>query len=869
MPKVVIRILLVSTCMLMPASARSAPIHYEKEVRPIFKAMCFHCHGEEEKPKGNLDLRLVRLMFKGGDSGSSIVPGKPEESHLWERIESDEMPEGSKKLTSEQKRIIKTWIAEGAKTQRPEPADPNLARYTEEELAHWAFQPVKKPSLPHVQQIEKSRNQIDLFVLEKLEKEGWTFSPEADRVTLIRRLYYDLIGLPPSAEEVQAFLTDEQPQAYERLVEKLLRLPQYGERWARHWLDVAGYAESDGNAGKDNPRPHAWHYRDYVIRSFNQDKPYDQFVREQIAGDELAKNLQNLTDADTIEKLTATGFLLLRPDVTQTSNTIVDKNQAVADSIKVVSSAILGLTVGCAQCHDHRYDPISIEDHYRLRAIFDPAFDLKVWKQPNQRLVDVTTAEVRAEQARIEEMAKQKDAEVIKFIEDAAKPIYEAELAKIPESDRANVLEAIALADAKKTPAQVELLKKYPSFKTLKTISFSLAVYNQKARAEEVKRRNEVAKFRETKPPSHLVMAVVEQPGNKNPSKVMFRGDPENLKQPVEAGELQVIARHRSSPNLPKPAEVISTTKRRLNYANWLTDGTHPLTARVMVNRLWMHHFGRGIVNTPSEFGLNGDRPSHPELLDWLAADFVESGWQIKRLHRQIVNSAVYRQQSTRIEAHEKRDPDNKLLSRMTLRRLDAESLRDSLLVASGKLYLELHGPSVPVSEDAEGKVVFGRRIYIEGLYASNDSVGNQAFRRSLYVESSRAIPLSILESFDLPVMTPNCDVRRSSTVPTQSLLMLNDIQIIEHSKQITDRVRKKAPEKLDEQIRELWRILFQADPTSQEIAMTKSYFQQQLSQFAGQVKGPKHSLASKAEEQAFMTICQALLCSNRFLYID
>ena len=343
------------------ASAYSEALKFETDVRPILKAACFHCHGEEKKKRGGLDVRLVHLMQTGGDSGEAIVPGDPEASLLWQQVASDEMPDGPKKLTADQKLIIRDWIAQGAKTIRLEPKDPDSVRFTEEELGHWAFQPVKEPRVPRPGGFD-IRTPIDAFVAERLAKRGLRFSPRAGRETLIRRITHDLIGLPPTAAEVESFVGDETPQAWPRLVERLLSSPEFGVRWGRHWLDVAGYAESDGGSGNDARRPNAWHYRDYVFESFNQNKPINQFLREQLAGDELISGKPDTNDPRHVELLTATGFMRMAPDSTQSNNSLTDRNQAAADAVQVIGSSTLGLTVGCAQCDDHKYDPIGIDD---------------------------------------------------------------------------------------------------------------------------------------------------------------------------------------------------------------------------------------------------------------------------------------------------------------------------------------------------------------------------------------------------------------------------------------------------------------------------------------------------------------------------
>ena len=457
------------------AGSENQTLTYEKDVRPIFKAMCFHCHGEEPVLAGGLDTRLVRLMVAGGDSGPGLVHGNSAESLVWKRIESDEMPEGAKKLSAKEKETIRRWLDQGAKTARAEPENVEDARFTEEELSFWAFQPPTQPVVPTpTKPALQSTNPIDAFIAAKLETAGLEFSPEADRATLLRRLKLDLHGLPPSREETEAFVADTSDHAYEKRVDDFLSSPQFGVRWARHWLDVAGFSETDGNSGKDREREHAWHYRDYVVNAINNDKPYNEFIVEQIAGDELIQGPLDNENARHVELMSATGLLRMAPDVTATDNKLVDRNQAVADMVKVVSSSVLGLTVGCAQCHDHRYDPISIDDYYKFRAIFDPAFPLEPWKQPDQRLVDMTSAADHAAGEAIEAQAKQRDEDILKRKREAAVKIQAQKLADVPETQREAVTKAVSTPVAERTEEQKTLLLANPMVHPITGVTISI-----------------------------------------------------------------------------------------------------------------------------------------------------------------------------------------------------------------------------------------------------------------------------------------------------------------------------------------------------------------------------------------------------------
>lgn len=843
---------------------------FEKDVRPILKQHCFHCHGDFPKPKGGLDLRTVKMMLKGGESGPVVKPGHGDASAIWERVSSDEMPEGTKKMPARQKAILKLWIEQGAKTARDEPDDPNQARYTFEELSHWAFQPVKSVPVP----ANKATTEVDRFLLDRLMKVGIDqFALEVDRRTLIRRVTLDLHGLPPSPGEVDDFVNDKRTDAYARLVDRLLASPRYGERWGRHWLDVAGYAETYGNMNKDQDRSNAWRYRDYVITSFNHDKRFDEFLREQIAGDELARRPFDPADAKTVEQLTATGFLRMAPDVTGTNNDLTDRNTAVADVIKVTASAFLGLTVGCAQCHDHKYDPISTEDYYRFRAFFDPAFDLRHWQSPEQRVVDMTPRELKAKADAIEAQAREKKDDLEKRMIAHARTILERELKKIPEADREPARIANSLPSEKRTPEQVALLKAYPNIRSVTHIRNQLVEYDPPSHRQFTKEDADIAQLRSTKPPATLLMTVLEKPAQLTPSRVHLRGDVNQPTTEVQAGELTAMSRA-GAVALPTVSKDAPTTGRRLALAKHWTSGQHPLIARVFVNRVWLLHFGQGLVPTPGDFGINGERPSHPELLDWLADDFVKHSWQVKRLHRQLLLTRAYRQSAVQTPQRAKLDPDNKWLSRMNLRRLEAEAVRDSMLLVSGQLNLkQVGGPSIPVTEDLDGTVVLGKRKIKDGLFAGLDTAGlEDANRRSCYIQSKRALPLAMLEAFDLPTMTPNCELRRKSTASTQSLFLLNDPFVMAQSRAMAERLVREETDPA-RRIDRAFRTLFAFEPTVAERESCLSFVAAETERAGKNTDKAWQELVKKqpqaAEIQALATLCQTLFCSNRFLYID
>lgn len=868
-------------CGLSHTAKAAAPqaTTFERNVRPILKEHCFHCHGEGEKLSGGVDLRLARFMAdKSTEAGRVLAPGDPEGSLMLRLARSGEMPKGETKLTPQQLEVIEAWIRAGAQTAHPEPAElPKGFHITKEERDFWAFQPAERPEVPSVpeEMAGRVRNPIDAFLLAKLGENGLGFAPEADKRTLIRRAHFDLVGLPPTPEEVEAFLADENGDAYERLVDRLLASERHGERWGRHWLDVAGYADSNGQAEADSARPQAWRYRDYVIRAFNTDKPWDQFIVEQLAGDELAgvtaeNAREKAADPRNRELLEATGFLRMAPDGTgdEVPDQNIARNQVVAETIKIVSSALLGLTVGCAECHDHRYDPISQEDYHRMRALFEPALDWKAWKGPDERLISLHTEEDRRKSGEIEARAREVDAEAERMRKEFLEKVFEREIGKLPEEVREAAREARNTEPAKRTPEQVALLKVHPSA----DVRGALDLYDPESNRKVLEKQGEASKIRAEKPPEPFVAALFEPAGASPKTYLFHRGDPEQPRQEVEPGELEIL---RTGPEALAKPEGLASSGRRLAYARHLTTGRHPLVARVLVNRFWMLHMGRGLVATPGDFGTQGDRPTHPELLDWLAATFVEGGWQLKPLHKLIMTSGAYRQASTHA-ASIAADPENQWFGRMKLRRFEAEVVRDAILAVSGSLNPEPGGPALPVASDEAGRVRVGRQKNNgNGDPVLVENIGPAAFRRSVYVEVKRSKPLTVLEAFDAPVMTPNCESRDRSAVTPQALTLLNDTFVAEQSLAFAQRLMADSPGDLERQIERAWRLAFGTAPTREETDRSMIYL-------AGQTERLRARAAEAAKPgtkepptgpdpmtQSLASLCQALLGSNRFLHID
>ncbi len=853
----------VASLIVFCVAAFAASPTFEKDIRPILKAHCFDCHGEGEKLNGGLDLRLQRLMLKGGDDGPVIVPGKPHKSLVYKLIQSGEMPKREQKLTREQVGLIKEWIASGAKTARPEPAELGKGGgITEEERAFWSFQPIRRPIIPKANPKGRARTPIDALLLSAMAKKKLNFSPDAEKVTLLRRAYFDLLGLPPTPTEVEGFLADAAPDAYEKLIDRLLESPHYGERWGRHWLDIAGYADSDGYSDADPARAYAYKYRDYVIRSFNHDKPIDQFITEQLAGDELAQVTQDkpqpaLSDPQLRELLIATGFLRMGADGTATPAVDQDtvRNQTVADTIKIVSTSLLGLTVGCAQCHDHRYDPIPQTDYYRLRAVIEPAYDWKNWRTPDQRLISLYTEEDRKKAAEVEAEAKklaaEKETKQKQYIDEA----LTKHLEKFEPELRGKLRAAYDTASDKRSAEQKKLLADNPSVNINPGVLYQ---YNQKA-ADELKAMDaKVVEIRGRRPPEDFI-SVLTEPKDKLPVTYLFhRGDPKQPKDAVSPGGLTVLAPPGLCIELPSKDSALQTSGRRLAFARWLTSTKNPLVARVLVNRVWQHHFGRGLVATPSDFGAMGERPSHPELLDWLASDFTEHGWRLKRVHKMIMTSAAYRQSSKHNELGDRQDPENRFYWRKSVDRLDAEVIRDAMLAASGVLNRTLCGPPVPVRPDVHGQIVVGvDKTQGDNRMPIDVALSGEEFRRSVYIQVRRSRPLAVLHAFDAPVMEVNCEKRQSSTVATQSLMLMNSQFVLDQATRFAKRLRKEGGQELSDQIKRAWQLAFSRNPTTGELSDATAFLITQA------------DAKPKDELQPLTNLCQALLSANEFLYVD
>ena len=860
---------------LLSAEKLEKQTTFEADVLPIFKARCLRCHSGT-KPKANLDLTTRHSLLRGGRSGSAVRTRAAESSLLWERIASGEMPAKGPPLSTKQKGIIRTWINSGT-LGNDDPAAAqaatNLTVITDEDRDFWAFQTPRRPALPQRRSQDQPINPIDSFLLAKLAEQGLTFSDESDRRTLARRVFYDLTGLPPLPEEVQRFVSDDSPNAYRQLVDRLLSHPAYGERWGRHWLDVAGYADSAGILNEDRVLPLAHRYRDYVIRALNQDKPYDDFLLEQLAGDELYDYWHHYSTgarlpAEVIDGLTATGFLRCaadssRPDFANIKNAdALYFYPTINDTIQIVSTSTLGLTLQCARCHDHMYDPISQQDFYRVQAVFMGAMRPTQWiPQMQRRLKIATKAEEESATAQNKQVAgrvKELSQQIAQLRQQTTERLFEDRLARLPAVNRETVRAAFVATPGSRTRQQQQLVELHQAALRPddKQLSKLLPVEYPRYQQELDELNAQVQTVERERVQLDEIRALYDLPGEVQ-TPLLRRGDALTPGHSVVPGTLAVLERA-TAYQWQKPEAGAKTSGRRLAFARWLTDDKHPLTARVMVNRVWLHHFGEGIVSTPGDFGRAGALPSHPKLLDWLAREFVDSGWSLKHLHRLILSSKAYRQGSRGEHPHRAQamsvDPDNRLLWRQRLRRLEAEALRDSVWHTAGSLDGEMFGSPVPMKRDSNGEVTAGDN--------------QDPRRRSVYLQIRRLTPMTMLQNFDQPIMEINCIRRSRSTVSPQALTLLNSDAMVAAATAFAARVLKENPQ--DPATRAVW-LAFAREPAELERRDLTDFIHQQTARYRS-VSADDSAAADQtnsARAMAVADMCHMLLSANEFIYVD
>jgi len=793
-----IRLALLASACALPGfgqteseAARADRHFFENEIRPILVNRCQECHGEE-KMKGGLRLDSFHAFETGGDSGPIFVRGKPDDSPLIQAVryrDPDFQMPPKKRLAPAEVAALEKWVAIGAPWPESGPVRPDAAdsAFSEKDRKHWAFQPVTDPKPPSLPAGSKwARNPIDAFIGQGHAQQKLSPSPEADRAELIRRVYFDLHGLPPSPGETAAFVDDPDPLAYEKLLQRLLASPRYGERWAQHWLDLVRYAESDGYR-QDAFRPGSWPYRDWVIASLNRDMPYDRFVREQLAGDEI--------DANDPGVLVATSYLRngiyeynLRDVRGQLSATITD----ITD---VTGEVFLGLSFSCARCHNHKFDPILQSDYFSLRAFFEPVLwrtDLKLATEEavaehKQKLAEWENATAPLRQ-RLQALVGERVEKAVQVDRDRYPDDIKAMMAK-PEKEL-SPLEKQLVTLANRKPEDV---REISPLKYLKTAQ-------EKKEYQEI--LIELKAFDRLKPDPLVDALVATDVGPVAPSTVMRsrRGE-----QSVEPAFLKIL-----DAGAPEIHATPQSTGRRTALANWIARADNPLSTRVIVNRVWQYHFGRGLSGTPNDFGNLGEAPTHPELLDWLASRFVEGGWSLKRLHTSIMQSATYRQ-TARVPIPEevaRIDPTNKFLWRFSPLRLDAEQVRDSILLASGELDLTAGGPSTDAST--------GRR-------------------RSIYTIKKRNSQNELLRALDAPTGFTSTAERQRTTTPTQALFLLNGDWPLARARNIA----AKSPAVAD-----LWQAILGRAPTPEENARASAFLERRLAE-----THPKESTVDAAPE--------------------
>ena len=829
----------------------------------LLETHCVRCHGGTST-KGGLDLTTREALLRGGVSGATVVPGDPDSSLLLQTIRHDHepfMPYKEDKLSGMVIGQLAAWIKSGAVYRRPldktsekRKSDTRFV-LTDVDRKHWAFQPIARVN-PHVvsQPSSVCENPIDEFILDKLMSVGLSFAPTVSRAVFIRRVTFDLIGLPPTPAEIDDFVNNLSPCADEELIDRLLASPHYGERWGRHWLDLARYAESDGFE-HDAIRPHAWRYRDYVVQSLNDDKPYNRFIREQIAGDELWP--------DDAEAMTATGFHLLGPDMVDSSDQIQRRHNTLNDMTDTTALVFLGLTFGCARCHDHKFEPLSQHDYYGFQAFFTPA------KFNPEKSIATSAQRERYAVALREYNSHPTLQELTAFEAAARQKLFEQKVARLPAEAQA----AHLTPPEQRTAEQSNLV-----LETVAKVKVSDKEITSALTADEKQRQTEIRKEIEKlpKPPAlPVAMAIESVEGSKTKTYLLHRGDYNQPGDEVTPGFPPVLTeRSPLGSKTPKDGAAsarvdetdrVNDSLRRMNrvdLANWIASPENPLTARVMVNRIWQHHFGQALVSTPSDFGTHGQAASHPSLLDWLASDFITRGWSLRQMHRRMLTSATYRQISTlerNSYAHDatasdrsstgnnqvatwakgsQLDPENRLYWRMNRIRLEGEVIRDSLLAISGQLNSSMNGPGVspPIPKE----------LFAGAHGWSVSEPKSQHFRRSIFIFARRNLRFPFLEVFDAPDNNLSCAMRERSTTAPQSLTLLNSNEVTAAAKVTASRLKSESTF-LEQQIESAYRLALGRVPTSSERIMIEKFL-----------------IDSPLDE-----FCRALFNLNEFVYVE
>jgi mono/diheme cytochrome c family protein len=812
-----------------------------KQAYAILKANCFECHGAPKR--GGLDMRTPDSLAAGGAKGKVIVPHEPDKSRLYLNAMQEgevKMPPAPRaKLSEADLETLRAWIEAGGSLEGVEEAvgaakSAEEMRKSEErpikpeERQYWAFKPAVRAPIPQPRTPGWNTNPIDAFLASAMEAKGLKPSGPADRRTLIRRAYFDVTGLPPTPEQVEAFVNDKSPAAWEKVVDSLLASPAYGERWARHWMDLVRYADSEGFEF-DNDRPQMYRYRDYLIEAFNTDKPYDQFIKEQLAGDEYLPG-----EPDSHERqnaLIATGFLRLGPSGGG------NRQDALDDLVSTTSLTFMGLTVGCARCHNHKFDPIPQKDYYRIQSIFVPTSEVSYPLAP--------TADVdanRAESQRIQNLQRPLQDEKRKIEAPYQQMILEREIAKLPEYMQIawRTPPAQRTDGQKLTVTQIErTVTTSDTTRKLVTEADLVALMPDDVKAKHAEVKGKIAALDKQRPrPLPAALAIGERGRVPPKSYFLYRGSADSQGSEMTPGVLSVASEEEwTFPEAPPEAK---SSWRRRGLAEWLVSKGNPLTARVMVNRLWQHHFGEGIARNPGNLGKMGERPSHPELLDWLALEFVDRGWSLKAIHKLMLTSQAYQMASIDMPANVAIDPENRMFWRAPRVRLEAEIIRDGIMATSGALDRTIGGPSIFPYIDPDLFAESSRRTW-----RGRPDDDPTTWRRSIYVFLKRGIRYPMFETFDQPNLVNSADRRNRTTIAPQALILMNNGMVLTQAKVFAARVARDAGTDPARQVDRAFRLALARPPDAVEA---------------------KQSIAF-VRDQGLESFCHALFNLNEFVY--
>lgn len=848
----------------LPVFGQAASVEFARDIQPLFAERCQKCHGAE-KQKGGLRLDNPADAFKAAESGDfAIVPGHSAQSALMKVVTStdkdERMPPKGEALSAAQIALLKQWIDDGATWPASLADSVAVGRkelaVTDEDRKHWSYLPLNQRLSPP--DMPSAENPIDRFIHAALQAKGIRPSQPLERRKLIRRVYFDLLGLPPKPEEIDDFVADPDPDAYKKLVDRLLASPYYGERWGRHWLDVARYADSDGQES-DQDRPNAYHYRDFVIRAFNDDLPYDRFVRWQIAGGELAP--------DDPQAIAATGFIVAgvhtELNVPMEEEKIRNRFNELDDMLSTTGAAFLGLTVACARCHDHKYDAIPTRDYYRMLSAFNSGDQAEVPL--------ASRAEVQAYQE-----AEKKWKAACEVLRSRLADWLGTEKEPLRKSLREAKIDSLPIDDASKT-----LLKTEPDLapakelraKHEKALQLTDDDFRNAFSAGQVARWDALSKelkALEAKKPAALptTLAMADFAAEPRPTWLFDRGNFSVKREAVQLGFLTVLSRDRTAQDYLAAAKaegpIEKSTYQRKAMAEWITDlehGAGALLARVMVNRVWQHHFGEGLVRTVNNFGVQGETPTNPELFEWLTAEFVRGDWKLKPLHRLIMTSSAYMQETTFAAEKAALDPDDRLLWRRRPLRIEAEILRDSILATSGQLNGRLFGPAFKAPIESEA--IQARNV--KDPYPKDVKDTPETHRRSIYMFHKRVVQHPMMQVFDGPDASVSCGRRINTTVAPQALALLNDRFVRARAADFATRLAAEAGSDIQACVERAYQLALGRHPTPPELAASAQFIEAQNAR-----RRERDKLASAAASREAVTdYCQALFNLNEFLYVD